>query len=91
MPDKIRIRKHCGSLSDSMETCKQIHATKEAIKQYFRETFNQLGFNEESLETVQVEYYTGKDTRIGWEQTYIVLVDNHPYAFTDGPIQQQEK
>lgn len=87
MSNTIRIRKHCGSLTDAMETCKEIPATKEAVKQYFREIFNQLSFNETSLETLKVEYYSGEDTRIGWKQTYVVLVENYPYAFTDGPIQ----
>lgn len=82
----MKIRKHTGSLADSMSTVAEIEPTATAIADYVSEHWTPLvpagGI---APERVTVEPY-GYDARIEWD-THIVLIDGRPFGFTDGPLQ----
>jgi hypothetical protein len=69
-----------------METLAEIEPTAAAVRQYLKE--RRAGGFVTSLPLKVVPYGTGPDTRIGWERVYIVLVNDLPYGFTDGPLQE---
>jgi hypothetical protein len=79
----MKIRIHTGGLAESIRTVATIEPTKEAIAQYLRDRWGGLGYDIYS-ENIRVEPY-GFDKRIGWD-TYIVLLDGHASAFTNGPL-----
>ncbi|BDD79792.1 hypothetical protein [Burkholderia phage FLC9] len=85
LPATMRIRCHRGGLGESMATMKTIQPTEAAIRKYFVEQ-ELFGYNESSLINV-VKYGSGPDTRIGWDETYLVMLDGHPAAMTDSQIQ----
>lgn len=82
----MKIRQHRGGLAESMETLAEIEPTVAAVRQYLKE--RRAGGFVTSLPIKVVPYGKGPDTRIGWDQTYIVLVNDLPYGFTDGPLQE---
>lgn len=80
----MKIRKHVGSLSESMETIQEIEPTLNAVKEWVKSTFNHQLIDLDDL-TVE-KYGPGIDTRIGWN-TYIVhSKPNGVLGFTDGPV-----
>lgn len=84
----IKIRRHRGSLSDAMETMKEIPATMEAVRVYLN-TDNTLPFSDIELNAIQITPYGGPDDRIGWKATYMLRVGGHVVGFTDGPIKEE--
>jgi len=70
-------------LTDSMETVADIIPTAEAVADYLRAQWGGLGYGVEA-DKIRVEPYCF-DERINWE-TYIVLLDGHAVAFSDGPL-----
>lgn len=82
----MKIRRQRGSLAESMETLAEIEPTLACVRQYLKAG---KVFGYVSSSPVKVVLYTDRpDSRIGWDKTYIVLVDDLPYAFTDGPLQE---
>jgi len=85
---QIQIRKHWmgATVFESMETCKLIPPTLEAVKQYFRDTEKGIPYTEEDLSTVKVTYYSDADPRINWKEVYIVQIAGRVVAWTNGPV-----
>jgi len=81
----MRIRSHRGGLAESMETMEEIDPTEAAVRDYFRRR-GAYGYTSRSVITLK-PYGSGPDTRIGWDDVHIVLVNDLPYGFTDGPLQ----
>lgn len=79
----MKIRIHAGGLAESMTTLTELPPTKEAIAQYLREVWGGLSYGVYP-ENIRVEPY-GFDKRIEWD-TYVVFLEGHAVAFTDGPI-----
>lgn len=81
---KIRVRMHRGSLRRSMQTATEIHATKADLIHYLH-THAILNLDTEALKVEP--YFMYPDTRIGWQNTYLVSCPLYgPLAYTDGPI-----
>lgn len=69
----MKIRRHHSGLAESMATMKEIPATLAAVKEYMQQTNGGLPYTQAELDSVQVKPYTARpDTRIGWDNTYIV-------------------
>lgn len=69
----MKIRTHRITLAEAMETLKEIPATLAAVKEYMQEICAVFPFTPTELDSVQVKPYSARpDTRIGWEQTFIV-------------------
>lgn len=81
----MKLRKHRGSLADSMGTVVEISPTYSALLDEIRKSMPST--NVEITEgTVKVNPY-GFDDRIGWD-SHIVTVDGYGvHGFTDGPLQ----
>jgi len=79
----MKIRIHTGGLAESMATVAEIEPTAEAIAQYLRDQWGDLGYGVHP-KNIEVKPY-GFDERIKWG-THIVLLDGYGAAFTDGPI-----
>lgn len=78
----MKIRKHRGSLADSIETMQEIEPTIEAIAAYLNKD-NTVPYSDQELKTLQLYPYGGKDDKLGWDKTYIVLIVGNAVAFTD--------
>jgi hypothetical protein len=73
----MMIRMHRGSLADAMTTARGIDDTLAAVEAFLESHDTPPGH-------VAVKRYC-YDPRTGWD-TYIVLVDGIPWAWTDGPV-----
>lgn len=77
----MKYRQHRGGLSESLETTREIAATKEAIALEASLELGRVVTNRE----IAVEPY-GYDHRILWD-THIVTVEGYGVlGFTDGPV-----
>jgi hypothetical protein len=77
----MKVRCHRGSLDEAMKTLATIDRTREALRAYLGEHSGICfppGF------TLDVKRYCF-DERTGWD-TYIVIADGFPVAWTDGPV-----
>jgi hypothetical protein len=73
----MEIRRHAGSLDDSIATTKEIPNTMAAIRAYALEQAKYLSYTEEELASFAVEPYGGPDERIGWDATFIITYVSH--------------
>jgi hypothetical protein len=64
--DKIKYRDHKGSLSDSIDTIKEVYSV-EQIKQHLNKYYKQF---EKSVEEIKFEYL-GHDDIINWDTYYV--------------------
>lgn len=69
-----------------METLAVIEPTLAAVRQYLK-AGKVYGYVSSSPVKVKL-YADSPDPRIGWDKTYIVLVNDLPYAYTDEPLQE---
>lgn len=72
------IRPHRGSLSDSMAEAVEIQSTLDAVVEWA----NTVHFVKATHSNTKVVLYSA-DARIGWDEVYIVTVDNAPIGFTN--------
>lgn len=80
----MRIRMHRGGLDEAMKTIEEIPATLKDVKAYL---VKHVGLRA-TIAAIEVKPYTAlPDKRIGWDQTYLVVLGNHPVAFSDGPVE----
>lgn len=77
-----KFRFHRGSLADSMATVVEVDGRTALIDLLDDTIIRDLP---PKAYAVTVKPYGGIDERIGWD-TYIVLVDEIPVGFTDGPL-----
>lgn len=83
----IKIRLHKGSLDLSMETEATIPANLKSIRHYLLSRSDL--WIDKDLPNLKVESYCDRvDTRINWNKTYIVLVDNNPVAFCSDMVKE---
>jgi hypothetical protein len=81
----VKLRKHRGSLVDSMATVIEIEPTMKALLKAMREDLSPgWSFN---VDDVTVEPY-GWDERIGWDTHIVNIAGFGPYGFTDGPLRE---
>jgi len=85
----IRFRYHAGSLDASMSTVKQFD-TPDNLKDFLidRSTMvmdvMELDYTPLTHSDIEIKlYHDGPDKRIGWEKTYIVMVNGRPIGFCD--------
>lgn len=76
----MRFRLHRGGLSESMATLVVMEATLEKLVEYLSTL---SPFDVPPVNSIQVDPYSGPDKRIGWDATFIVIVNGHPIGFTD--------
>lgn len=82
----VKFREHRGTLADAMQTCVEL-PDRAALITHCRKLFE--AFPTAPLidnRTIKVMLYmTDPDTRIGWDNTYIVTLKNYGVlGFTDG-------
>ena len=65
-----------GSLKAAMRECVFLPSTIFALAKHLNE----------SESDIVVKPYSGADDRIGWSNTYLVLVSNSPVGFTDEQV-----
>lgn len=79
----MKFRLHRGSLADSMATARTVDTKAE-----FDHALREIVGDGAELATVKVTLYdAAPDTRIGWNQTYVVATDRGVVGFTDGPLE----
>ncbi len=76
-------RPHRGNLDTAMAEVVEISGREELVAHLRTVWMSEV--NESGSNVVVEKYGSGIDTRIGWD-THIVLVDDSPYGFTDGPV-----
>lgn len=76
----MKYRKHCGGLAESMKTVIEIPPSLTELCKVLNNEYSCV------VEHIRVKPYHGVDTRNGWD-TYMVLINDHPVGFTDGPIE----
>lgn len=82
----MKIRMHVGGgLEAAMKTVTDVSPTIDAVKNHL--VSKGLSIGDDDL--VEVSYY-GRDDRIGWD-TYAVTLNGAIYAWTDGPVDGQDK
>ncbi len=72
------VRMHRGSLDEAMKTQRLIAPTNEALREYLVSQSPNLPFTDAELDSVIVQLYMDrKDDRIvGWDQTYVVRMQD---------------
>ena len=78
----MQFRPHRGSLSDSMKECVTVHG-RDGLIDHLRSIHPAYGpaFDPSG---VHIQPYSGRDDRISWGQTFIVMQDGWgPIGFTD--------
>lgn len=80
----MRFREHRGGLAESVETLTEL-SDRNALVNHCQSLLQPYSFHFEPS-ALKVEPYGGKDTRIGWDETYIVTVEGYGVmGFTDAP------
>lgn len=86
----MKIRAHRGSIEEAMETCQEIEPTIQAVIDYMQEDVIPLAhaltvgqYEKRSITVSVVDYFDLPDDRIGWQKTFLVLLDGQAYGFTD--------
>lgn len=79
----MKIREHRGGLRESMETVKECAPTIAAVTELVVKSTGGTAIPSD----VAVRLYDKRpDERIGWDQTYIVMVNGYPWGFCDSPV-----
>lgn len=82
-----RVREHRGSLADSMATLAVV-ADRAALIALMRDSFAEFPTFQFDPDKVKISPYYGRDSRIGWDETYIIeLLDYGVWGFADGPLE----
>lgn len=86
----FKFREHRGGLAESMETLVVMEDWNE-LAEYCKTKLSEWMFNIR-IEDVSVKPYADNpDTRIGWDKTYIVMVEGWgPFGFTDKDVPRNE-
>ena len=72
----MKFREHRGSLAESMDTVVELEG-RNALLRHCQELLAPYQFNFEP-EALKVEPYSREpDTRIDWDQTYVVKIDDY--------------
>ena len=71
----MRFRPQRGGYEESMTECVTLDPTCEALARHLNA----------DIEDIEVDFYC-HDTRVGWEDTFIVTVDGDVVGFMDGWI-----
>jgi hypothetical protein len=74
-----RYREQRCSLADSMETVVELPDREAAIRHIRKRSFMAETF-------LACSPYGGPDRRIDWPRTYVILGENGPLGFADGPL-----
>lgn len=92
-PKMVRYRPHRGGLGEAMAEMVKLASKADLIahlKKWHAEMYGAPEINEDTLHIKP--YGSGPDTRIGWEQTFIVMLDGWgPVGFSDGDFSESNQ
>ena len=71
----MKFRPQRGGYAESMAACVELDATYESLARHLNAC----------VEDIEVDFYC-HDTRAGWQNTFIVLMDGDAVGFTSGGI-----
>jgi hypothetical protein len=86
----MKFREHRGTLAldDSMQTCVELD-DRAALVEHVTRLHDCFIHDYDFSNLVVKPYFMERDTRCGWEQTYIVVLPGFgPIGFTDGPAER---
>jgi hypothetical protein len=81
----MQFREHSDTIAESIQTIVTLK-DRQALVEHCQTLLTPLGFRFEP-DTLTLTYYSDMpDTRVGWEQTYIVIIEGHGViGFSDSP------
>lgn len=81
----MQFREHRGTIAESIETIVTLK-DRQALVDHCQTLLTPLSFRFEP-DALTVTYYSDMpDTRVGWERTYIVIIEGHGViGFSDSP------
>lgn len=84
----VLYRPHRGTIEEAMREVVEVNDLPQLVRHMRRgvERWYPTDKMPTEANTKVEEYYHKRDERIGWEQTWIVLVDGNAWGFTDGPL-----